>query len=53
MLSLISTVSVVAGCAAAMAAQRFKKHAEAIETGAGLLVIGGLFLIGTALPRVL
>jgi hypothetical protein len=53
MLGVISTVSVLAGSAAATLARRFEHHYEAIETGAGLLMIGGFFLIGTALPIML
>ena len=50
MLGAFSLMSIVAGTAAAAVADRFAKHAEAIETGAGVLLIGGLALLGSALP---
>jgi hypothetical protein len=50
MLGAFSLMSIVVGAAAAAVADRFAKHAEAIETGAGVLLIGGLALLGSALP---
>jgi hypothetical protein len=50
MLGAFSLMSIILGGAAATLADRFAKHAEAIETGAGVLLIGGLALLGSALP---
>jgi hypothetical protein len=53
MLGLVSSISVVFGAAAACVAGRFPMRRETIETGAGFLLIGGLALMGSALPAVL
>jgi hypothetical protein len=53
MLGAVSFISVVLGTAAAVVAERFPAHIEAIETGAGVLLIGGIALAGSFLPVVL
>jgi hypothetical protein len=53
MLGIVSLVSIVFGTAAASLAERCGKHVEAIETGAGVLLLGGFALIGSALPVML
>jgi uncharacterized membrane protein YgdD (TMEM256/DUF423 family) len=52
MVGIVSLVSVTAGAAAAYVAERFPSRTETIETCAGFLLIGGLALIGAALPAV-
>jgi hypothetical protein len=53
MLAMISLLTVMLGAATAAVAGRFPPHVEALETGAGVLLIGGLALLGTALPVML
>lgn len=53
MIAALSLLSVIAGAASAYFAERFPVHVEALETGAGVLLIGGLALLGSALPAVL
>ena len=53
MVGAFSLIGIVLGAAAAYFAERFQAHREAIETGAGVLLIGGLALLGSALPAVL
>jgi len=53
MLGAASFISVVVGMAAAGVAERFPTYVEAIETGAGVLLIGGFALAGSFLPVVL
>lgn len=50
MIAAISLISVVLGGVAAVRAERYPAHAQLIETAAGVLLIGGLGLIGAALP---
>ncbi len=52
MLGAASFISVVLGAAAAVTAERFPAYVEAIETGAGVLLIGGIALAGLLLPVV-
>ena len=52
MFALLSVISVTGGAAAAYYADRFPAHVEAIETAAGALLIGGLALLGSALPAI-
>ena len=52
MIALASLVSVITGVTLATVAQRFPAQAEAMETGAGALLIGGLALLGSGLPVV-
>jgi hypothetical protein len=53
MIGVVSLIGIVFGTAAACVADRFPAHVEAIQTGAGVLLIGGLALLGSALPMVL
>lgn len=57
MLAAAGLLSVMLGAVAAYSAKRFPGHfaghVEALETGAGVLLIGGLALAGCALPVVL
>ncbi len=53
MLAAISVISVVLGASVAYAAQRLPAHVEALETSAGVLLIGGLALLGSGLPAIL
>jgi len=45
--------SVVVGTIVACVAERFPTHVEALETGAGVLLVGGFALTGYALPFLL
>ena len=53
MVGVISVTVVVMGACAAYFAERFPAHVELIETGGGALLIGGLALLGFALPTIL
>jgi hypothetical protein len=53
MIAICSLASLVLGTATAVAAERYPGHVEALETAAGVLLIGGLGLIGAGLPVVL
>ena len=53
MLAWAGLFSVAVGAVVAQFAGRVPAHAAMIETGAGVLLIGGLALIGFALPSVL
>ena len=53
MLAIVSVVGVMLGAATAYASSRYPSHVEVLETVAGALLIGGLALLGTALPAVL
>jgi len=53
MAGVMSVIGVGFGAAVAYAADRVPLHREALETAAGLLLIGGLALLGTALPIIL
>ncbi len=53
MLGAVSFISVVLGATAAVMAERFPAHVEAIETAAGVLLIGGIALAGSFLPTAL
>jgi hypothetical protein len=53
MLGAFSLASIIAGATTASVAEHFGKHVEALETGAGVLLIGGLALLGAALPLML
>ncbi len=50
---IVSLINVTIGAVAASIAERLPARAEAIELGAGFLLIGGFALIGSALPAVL
>lgn len=49
-IAVLGLVSVVAGGAVAYFAERFPAQVEALETGAGVLLLGGFALWGSALP---
>lgn len=49
MVGTVSVISVVLGAAVANLAERFPARTELLETGAGVLLIGGLMLLGSAL----
>lgn len=53
MFGALSFLSVTAGAAIAYLADHFPAKAEVLETGAGVLLIGGLALLGSALPVIL
>jgi hypothetical protein len=50
MLGAASLICIVLGSPGAIAAQRFPAYTAAIETGAGILFIGGVALAGSLLP---
>jgi hypothetical protein len=49
MVGLLSFIGVVVGACVAHAAQRFPAHLAALETVAGILLLGGFGLLGWAL----
>jgi hypothetical protein len=49
-IAIVGLFSVVIGTVAACAAERFPAYVEALETGAGFLLIAGFALAGFALP---
>jgi hypothetical protein len=49
----LGLLGVVLGAVVAALAERFPGHVEALETAAGILLIGGFALTGSALPVVL
>ena len=53
MIGAVGLLSVIVGAVAAYLAERFPAHIEAVETGAGVLLIGGFALTGYALPVIL
>ena len=53
MVGSCSLISVVLGATLAYVADRFPAHVEALETSASALLIGGLALLGSALPTML
>jgi hypothetical protein len=53
MIGAAGLLSVIVGAAIAYISARFPAHIEAMETGAGLLLIGGLALTGCALPAMI
>ena len=50
MLGAASLICIALGTAGAIVAQRFPAYTVAIETGAGVLLIGGIALAGSILP---
>ena len=50
---IASLINVTFGAVTAYVAGRLPARTEAIETGAGFLLIGGFMLIGSALPAAL
>ena len=53
MITGLSTISLVLGTAIAYLANGYPKHRAAMETVAGILLLGGLGLMGYALEAVL
>ncbi len=53
MVAATSLIGMLSGTAAAYFADRLPRNRETIETCAGFLLIGGLALLGAALPAVL
>ena len=53
MIGFFSLIGTALGATAANLAGRILVHRETIETAAGVLFIGGLMLLGSALPAVL
>jgi hypothetical protein len=53
MSGFVSVIRMSFDAVAAYAAERLPAYAEEVETFAGFLLIGGLALIGSALPVVL
>jgi hypothetical protein len=53
MIAIFSLVSLVLGVCIAVVAERYPGHVAALETVAGVLLIGGLGLIGAGLPVLL
>jgi hypothetical protein len=53
MIAILSLASLVLGATTAVAAERHPAHVAALETVAGVLLIGGLGLIGAGLPILL
>jgi hypothetical protein len=51
--SVVALIGVMSGTATAFLADRLPAHRDTIETGAGILLIGGLALLGTVLPAML
>jgi hypothetical protein len=50
MVGAMSLISALLGNAVAYVADRFPANAATLETSAGVLLIGGLALLGSALP---
>jgi hypothetical protein len=53
MLGAISLISVVLGAAIASVVDRLPLQKDVLETGAGVLLLGGLLLLGSSLPAML
>jgi len=53
MLGAVGMIIAALGACIACMAERFPAHVEALETGAGFLLIGGFALTGCALPTLL
>jgi hypothetical protein len=53
MTGAVGLFCVIVGAAIAYASERFPAHVEALETGAGFLLISGLALSGCALPSII
>lgn len=50
MIGVMSLIGIVVGAAIAYLAGRFPSHVEMLEAGGGALLIGGLALLGSAMP---
>ena len=53
MVAILGLLSVTTGAVVAYLAKRFPAHIEALETGAGALLLGGLALASHGLPILL
>lgn len=53
MIAIVSLVSLALGGTVAATAERYPGHVKALETVAGVLLVGGLGLIGAGLPILL
>jgi hypothetical protein len=53
MAGVIGLFSVAVGAVVAYASERFPAHVEAVETGAGFLLLSGFALTGYMLPAML
>jgi hypothetical protein len=53
MIGILGLLSVMSGTTIACLAKRFPAHNEALETGAGALLLGGLALASCGLPVIL
>jgi hypothetical protein len=53
MVGAMSLIGIFVGAAAANFAERFHAYRATIEASAGILLIGGLALLGSALPAIL
>jgi hypothetical protein len=53
MVGAVGLLSVMVGAVVAYASERFPAHVEALETGAGFLLISGLALTGYTLPAII
>lgn len=53
MVGLAGSLSVMAGGVVAFLSVRFPAHVEALETAAGIMLIGGFALASCALPAIL
>jgi hypothetical protein len=49
-IAICTLVSLVLGATTAVISERYPDHLEALETAAGVLLVGGLGLIGAGLP---
>jgi len=52
-IGILGLLSVMTGAVVAYLAKRFPAHIEALETGAGALLLGGLALASSGLPVIL
>jgi hypothetical protein len=50
MIAAVTVICVMLGTTIAFIADRFPENVEALETGAGVLLIGGFALLGSGLP---
>jgi hypothetical protein len=53
MVGIAGLLSAMAGAVVAYLAERFPEYSEALETGAGVMLIAGLALTSYALPAML
>jgi hypothetical protein len=53
MIGIVSFITIVLGGVTASIAERFPARIEALETCAGVLLVGGLALLGSSLPVLL